>query len=489
MKQRLVLFIQEQFPTDFNDFVESSLAIMLIENWAFLADTLSFKMDQIVNELFIDTVTEIDNAFRLSALVGFEPTPPIAASASFSVTLGSLLDVDMVIPTPVQVNVTATTTSLTFELFPADANGEPLYDDSIIVPAGSFSNTSVIGVEGVTRTEQFETNGQTNQSYLLSASPVIYDTVQVDINGVGWQEVDYFTDSQQRLEYRVAYDSTYQVYIIFGDNKAGAIPPNGAQLQVTYRVGGGAEGNIVTGAISTSIPYPVPGFEITIPVAITNYTAGQFGYDGDQIDDIRRKLPAYLRTQGRAVTGDDYATLANQFVTSTEGQVGKATAVLRNYGCAGNIIDLFILALNIPNSQSGTSNQLQIATDGLKSQLATYLENMKMMTDYVCIKDGEIVLVDVVITLTMDKFFKKFKDEIVANATNLINNFFALTNWDFGQNLRDIDIVKTLATIREITRTDVTFVTTDPSNSGGSVFASYYQIIQLDTVQIQLDYE
>ena len=115
MKQRLVLFIQEQFPNDFNDFVESSLAIMLIENWAFLADTLSFKMDQIVNELFIDTVTQIDNAFRLAKLVGFQPTPPIAAAAGFSVTLGSLLDVDMIIPTPVQISVTSNSTPMTYE--------------------------------------------------------------------------------------------------------------------------------------------------------------------------------------------------------------------------------------------------------------------------------------------------------------------------------------------------------------------------------------
>jgi hypothetical protein len=50
-------FIKEKFADEFTDFVESSLAIMLIENWAFLADTLSFKIDQVANEIFIDTVS------------------------------------------------------------------------------------------------------------------------------------------------------------------------------------------------------------------------------------------------------------------------------------------------------------------------------------------------------------------------------------------------------------------------------------------------
>jgi hypothetical protein len=64
MKTRLVDYIRQNFPDKFNDFVESDLAIMLIENQAFLADLLSFKIDQIANEPFIDTVTELENAFR-----------------------------------------------------------------------------------------------------------------------------------------------------------------------------------------------------------------------------------------------------------------------------------------------------------------------------------------------------------------------------------------------------------------------------------------
>jgi hypothetical protein len=74
MKARLLDFIKEKFAATFTDFVESDVALMLIENWAFIADTLSFKIDQIANEIFIDTVTEVENAFRLSKLVGF-PSP------------------------------------------------------------------------------------------------------------------------------------------------------------------------------------------------------------------------------------------------------------------------------------------------------------------------------------------------------------------------------------------------------------------------------
>lgn len=482
LKQRLVQFIEERFSDQFTDFVESSLAILLIENWAFLADTLSFKMDQIANEVFIDTVSEIENAFRLCRLVGFQPTPPLAARAMFSATLGSLLDVDMIMPTPVRVDVVANDIPTSFELFPVDENNNPILDQDIIIPAGSFSNTSVVGVEGRTRREVFEASGAQNQNYALSERPVIFDSVRVDVDGVRWEKVDYFTDSQPRREFRVEYNSNYEAFIIFGNNRTGAIPPSGAQITITYRKGGGVYGNIITNAINTQIPFEVPGFDISIPVSITNYTKAEFGYNGDTIDDIRRKLPSYIRSQDRAVTGDDYKSLANQFVTAHNGQVGKATAVLRNGGCAGNILDLFVLA------KDGASG-LQTASDGLKVALSETLAEKKMLTDHICIKDGVIILTDISVELTLDRFFKKFKEEIEIRAQNRVNEFFSLRNWDYGDNLRDSDIVKVLSDIREIKRADITLTTNNVDNSGNLVVAKYYEIIRPDTISIAFNFE
>ena len=90
MKARLVDYIKEKFANDFNDFVESQIAIMLIENWAFIADTILFKIDQVANEIFIDTVSEVDNAFRISLLVGFKPKPPIASRSKWSAELNNV---------------------------------------------------------------------------------------------------------------------------------------------------------------------------------------------------------------------------------------------------------------------------------------------------------------------------------------------------------------------------------------------------------------
>ena len=222
------------------------------------------------------------------------------------------------------------------------------------------------------------------------------------MDGKKWNQVDYFTDSNPRQEYRVEFDSSYRAYVIFGNNQAGFIPSRGSTIRVTYRNGGGTVGNIVTGSVQSQRSFPLAGSDTNIPVTFSNYTSGSFGYDGDGIDDIRSKLPAYLRTQDRCVTGLDYKTLSDQFATPYNGIVGKSTAVLRNYGCAANIVDLYILA------QSG--GNLLAATDGLKQALQTEIDSVKMISDQVCIRDGVIILVDVAIDITMNTFYLNFED-------------------------------------------------------------------------------
>jgi len=484
MKARLISFIKEQYGKEFNDFVESSLAIMLIENWSYLADTLSFKMDQIANEIFIDTVAETENAFRLAKLVGFKPQPPIAARTLWTARLNNPILTDIRIPAPFDIDVTAGQQSISIELFPADANNNPIFDQDIIIPAGSVVNSSIVGLEGFTYTDQVTATGVVGQTVNLIYFPVVYDSVRVDIDGVRWEQVEAFTDSQPRREYRVEFNSQYQGFVIFGNNRAGLIPPAGSNIIITYRKGGGSIGNVVSNSIQSETIVPLPGFDYSIPVALNNYTKGEFGYDGDGIEEIRQKLPAWLKTQLRCVTGSDYKTFADQFASPYQGQTGKSTAVLRNYGCAANVVDLYVLARGSTDKDS-----LQIGSNEYKSELQDAIDEQKMFTDFVCIKDGSILLVDIAIDVVMDKFYRKFEDEYRTRINRKISQFFSLVNWDYGQSLRQEDLIKTMSDIREPKRFEVTLVTDDPNNSGSLVTARFNQIIRTDTISLNFIYE
>lgn len=481
LKSRQLDYVQQQFGKSFADFVESDLGIMQLELFAFVGDTLSFKTDQVANEVFIDTVTELDNAFRLAELVGFQPQPPIASRAMFVATLNNILTTDITISAPYLIVLPTTDKPRTMELFPADPSNNPIFNQDITIPAGSLSNSSIIGVEGQTFITNFTGTGAVNQSLALSQSPVLWNSIQVSIDGVNWQQVDFFTDSQPRREFRVEFDSAYDAFIIFGNNRAGLIPSSGSQIQVTYRVGGGAGGNIVTGAINTNTNVLVPGFNFVAGVNLTNYTRGEFGYDGDGIDDIRRKLPAYLRTQNRAVTGLDYKTLADQFATPYSGMIGKSVAALRSYGCSGNVIDLYILALD------GTTGLVQ-ASDDLKTALSQMFDSTKMFTDYLCLRDGSVILVDTNIEVVLDRLFKKFQNTINQQVLNAVNSFFSLNNWEYGQTLVDADLIKSLNSIQEISSVNVTFTTANTLTAQSMITANFNEIIRPDVITVGFTY-
>lgn len=481
MKTRLVELIKQKFSGEFNDFVESSIAIMLIENWAFIADTLSFKMDQIANEIFIDTVTEIENAFRLSKLVGFKPQPPISARSLWTATINNVLDFDLTIPTPLDIQTVSGDTPIRIELFPADSNNNPIFDEDIIIPAGSFVNASVVGLEGATRNDLTNGTGVVGQTVRLSYFPVLYDSIRVSVDGVKWNEVEYFTDSQPRREYRVEFDSNYVGYIIFGNNRAGLLPSQGSQISVTYRTGGGSIGNIVAGSVSTQTIVNPPNYDLSVPVSFNNYTKGQYGYNGDTIDDIRRKLPQYLRTQNRAVTGLDYKTLSEQFASPYQGQIGKCVASLRNYGCSANIVDLYVLSKKDEQTLEQASNQL-------KYELQQYIEENKMLTDYVCIKDGILISSSVSIDVFIDRFYRKFEDEIREKITRRLSDLFLLVNWDYGKILKDVEIIKKLSDITEVNQYEVSF-TTDNSDSTNIIVPKFNEIIRPDVISINFQYE
>lgn len=482
LKKRMFDFQKEKFGDSYNNFIESDLAVMLCESQGFIGDMLSFKTDQVANEIYISSVRELANAFRLAKIVGFQPTAPIPCTASFSATINTALPVDLILGARIPVQVASGNSTITYELFPVDSNNEPIIDEDIIIEAGSLTNTSIIGVEGITRIDNFTGTGDSNQSYTLNSSPVIFGSVLVDVDGSRWEQVEYFTDSNPRKEYRVEFDSTYAAFIIFGDNKAGMIPTNGSSIVVTYRNGGGTRGSIISGAIDTYQNFLVDGLEIDVAVNFVNYTRGNNGYNGDTIDDIRSKLPAYAKTQDRIVSGEDYKLFTDYFTTDFNGQVGKSAIALRNSGCAANIIDIYVLAKD-------GANGLQIPSDELKYELSNAIDLKKMIGTNICIRNGTIISVDVLVDLVVNKFYRKHKEEIQSRVLGRLNDFFLLSLWEYGKTLKALDFMKYLADIKEINDVSITFTTSDPENSGETVYAKYYEIIRPDEQVVNFIFE
>jgi hypothetical protein len=119
-------------------------------------------------------------------------------------------------------------------------------------------------------------------------------------------------------EFVVEVEDDGRATLRFGDDIHGRSPSGGIRLLATYRIGNGSAGNI--GADSL---YHVVSPDSRIS-AVRNPLPAQGGTEPEPSEQVRLYAPQAFRTQERAVTAEDYATMAQRHP-----DVQKAVATLR----------------------------------------------------------------------------------------------------------------------------------------------------------------
>jgi len=151
-------------------------------------------------------------------------------------------------------------------------------------------------------------------------------TVTLDAAGqpdeiwVRWHAVpDFYQSSTRDRHYTV---DALTGDIRFGDGSYGMIPPQGQNnIRVTYRTGGGEQGNRDTGTIvelKSGVPYLDD---------VTNHEPAQGGAPREPIERLQARGPRVLRHRDRAVTAQDLEDLA----AAASAEVARATAIVPSF--------------------------------------------------------------------------------------------------------------------------------------------------------------
>lgn len=85
IRQSMIDYIRFNFPEDFNDWIESSEFVALIDLMAYLGQSLAFRMDLNTRENFIDTAERKESLLRMGRLLSYQPTRNIAANGLLKV--------------------------------------------------------------------------------------------------------------------------------------------------------------------------------------------------------------------------------------------------------------------------------------------------------------------------------------------------------------------------------------------------------------------
>lgn len=86
IKLSIIDYLRIYYPENFNDFIESSELIALIESFAYVAEQLAYRMDMLSHENFITTAQRKQSILKLAKLISYAPSRNIPARGLVKIT-------------------------------------------------------------------------------------------------------------------------------------------------------------------------------------------------------------------------------------------------------------------------------------------------------------------------------------------------------------------------------------------------------------------
>jgi hypothetical protein len=234
----------------------------------------------------------------------------------------------------------------------------------------------------------------------------------------------------------------YNKASVFFTKEYGLAPSN-VTLQVRYLVGGGITSNVPSNdltIIDTSGVYfkngnPGGSISTTIlgSVVSTNPTPSIGGRNGDEIEEIRNNALFSFTSQNRAVTKDDYIIRALS-LPSTYGNIAKVY-ITQDFERSNTLetststknplaLDLYVLAYN-------SNKQLISSSPTLKNNLVTYLNQYRMITDAINIKDAFYINIGINFDITVQSGYNN--QDVITNCILMLQDHFNIEKWQINQ--------------------------------------------------------
>ena len=86
IRRTMIQYIRSNYPEDFNDYIESSEYLALIDLIAFLGQNVSFRTDLNARENFIDLASRRESVLRLARLISYNQQETQAGNGLLKLT-------------------------------------------------------------------------------------------------------------------------------------------------------------------------------------------------------------------------------------------------------------------------------------------------------------------------------------------------------------------------------------------------------------------
>jgi len=376
LKADLIDLIKERTNTTWDPTDYSDLGNVLVETFAYMGDIMSHYLDRIANETTIDTAIQRKTLLSFAKLYDYIISGPTPATVNVTFTNISNNTLDIPIGTQVMA-------PLSFGAY-SEVYFETTTSATAIVPGASITlpcqegktvNTDKPDLIDSTFNVALPANlgtsdGRSTQAFTIPEPGIVNKSITVYVGqGVAfgsWTYVDnLFESGPNDKVFTTTPNEDGTLDVVFGDNVNGSIPPSGQLISATYKVSVGSAGNIKSLSITELTFFPGNlDPQITSYFTVSNNVPASGGTDGDTLVNIKNKIKSAVSTRRRAVTLEDFSSLANL----AEG-VGKSSAASSVY----TNVNLYVQPLNDGQAATGypQATIIGISTSGTAVTFAT----------------------------------------------------------------------------------------------------------------------
>ena len=243
----------------------------------------------------------------------------------------------------------------------------------------------------------------------------------------------------------------------------GAALKSNTTLFIQYRVGGGQGTNLGVnvinqiGTVSFYVNGPSQSVNTTVinSLSCNNVTAAIGGANAPSTEEVRQFVTYNFAAQNRAVTINDYQSILRN-MPSQFGAPGKVAITEEN-----NKIKIKML------SYDAEGKLTEVISNTLKSNVANYLSNYRMINDYISIETANVVDLSVNVDVVLDA--SQNQGSVVAKIIDIISTYFSPLQRQMGENVYVSEIRRLIQSENGvISISDMSFI----NNVGGQYSSS-----------------
>lgn len=251
-----------------------------------------------------------------------------------------------------------------------------------------------------------------------------------DSRGMVWEpQRDLLSSGAAAAEFVAEIENDGRATIRFGDDECGMRPGSTTRFAAVYRVGNGTRGNVgaesVVHVVGAGLLDAARNLRDATKVieAVSNPLPARRGADPETLEQVRQYAPAAFRVPKRAVTPDDYATMAG-----LHPEVQRAAATLR---WTGSWHTIFLTV----DRRGG-----RLVDDDFEISLRDHLEPFRMAGHDLEIDGPRFVSLELKLLVCVDTDY--FRSDVEAAVRDVFSRrtrsdgsrgFFHPDNFTFGQ--------------------------------------------------------